>query len=100
MLQRRREIGVRMALGASRTSVFAPRGRSGIAPGIIGIGLGFAGALVAVRLLRTMLFGVTVTDPATFAGVAVVLTASALLASFVPAQRACSLDPLRTLTEE
>jgi ABC-type antimicrobial peptide transport system permease subunit len=100
VLQRRREIGVRMALGASRSSVLRLVVGQGSRLALVGIALGFAGALSVVRLLRTMLFGVTVTDPPTFGIVALVLAAAALLASFVPAQRACRLDPLKTLREE
>jgi len=98
--QRTREIGVRMALGAERRSVYALiLGETGrlTAGGVL---LGVAGSLAAAVLLRTLLFGVSPWDPATLIAVAVVLSGSALLASYVPARRAASVNPVEALRTE
>jgi macrolide transport system ATP-binding/permease protein len=95
--QRTREIGVRMALGAQRTSVYqlvlSEAGRLTA----IGIALGLAGAIAGAMLMRGLLFGVSSWDVPTLAGVAILLGASALLASYIPARRAARVDPIVAL---
>ncbi len=98
--QRTREIGVRMALGAERGVVYRlVLGESGWLTGI-GIVLGTAGSLTAAVLLRTMLFGVHFWDVPTWVGVATLLGLSALLASYTPARRAASVNPIEALRTE
>jgi putative ABC transport system permease protein len=98
--QRTREIGVRMALGATRRDVWTLVARQGLAPVIVGLLAGLGGALLAGRLVRDLLFGVGTTDPRTFAAVAAVLLVSSVLACFVPARRAASIDPTVALRGE
>jgi predicted permease len=98
--QRRSEIGIRMALGASRSSVFTIVGRQvAIATGA-GVLFGCAAALVLTTYMETVLHGVRATDPLTFAAVPLVLFATALAGSFVPALRATRVDPVATLRAE
>lgn len=98
--QRTREIGVRLALGAARSTVLALILRQGmllVAAGMIG---GAAGSLATVRLLRSLLFETDVYDPVTFAIVPVVLLAASLAACYLPARRAAVVDPMITLRAE
>lgn len=98
--QRTREIGVRMALGAPRASVYGMILReAGLLTGV-GIVLGLAGSLGAAMLMRKLLFGVAAWDAGTLAGVAVVLAVFAMLASFLPARRAAGVDPAEALRTE
>ena len=98
--ERRREIGVRLALGARPTQVLAMVVRRGVALTTIGIVLGLAAAFALSRFLVTVLFGVRPVDPVTFASTAGVLLAAAVIASWVPARRAAKLDPVETLRTE
>jgi predicted permease len=98
--RRTREIGVRMALGASRADVMAMVLGQGIRTAAVGVAIGIAGALALTRLMQSMLFGVTANDPLTFAGAAIVLSAVALLACYVPARRAMRVDPMVALRHE
>jgi putative ABC transport system permease protein len=98
--QRARELGVRIALGADRTDVLRLVLRQGMSLAILGIGIGLAAALALTRLIESQLYGVTATDPATFALVAGVLAATALVANLIPAIRATRLDPAVVLREE
>ena len=98
--QRTGEIGLRMALGASGSDVFSLILRQGarlIIPGII---IGIAGAILVTRLLTSVLFEVTATDPSILIGVAFVLTVVGLLACYIPARRAARLDPMTALRQE
>jgi putative ABC transport system permease protein len=96
-LQRRQEIGIRMALGAQARDVIGRTMREGIVLAASGAAGGLAGGLLLTRLIRSMLFGVTTTDPLVFVGVPVLLLAIAALASLLPALRAAFADPLEVL---
>jgi putative ABC transport system permease protein len=96
-LQRRQEIGIRMALGAQARDVIGRTMREGIVLAASGAAGGVAGNLLLTRLIRSMLFGVTTTDPLVFVGVPVLLLAIAALASLLPALRAAFADPLEVL---
>jgi putative ABC transport system permease protein len=95
--QRTQEIGVRVALGAQRGDVMRLIVGHGALLGGIGIVIGLVGALAMTRFLRTLLFGVSPFDPVSFGSVAAVLTAIALLASYIPARRAAKVDPVEAL---
>lgn len=97
--QRRREIGIRMALGAERSAVRILVVRQGVTLAGVGVIIGLAGAAVLSGLLKSMVFGVRPGDPMTFAAVAVTLLGVALLASLVPAVRATRVDPVEALRE-
>jgi putative ABC transport system permease protein len=98
--QRRREIGIRMALGAERARVLRSVMGEGLQLAGIGLVAGLTGAVVLTRLMQTLLFGVRPGDPATLAGVAVLITAVAAAASLVPAVRATRVDPIVVLRDE
>ena len=98
--QRAREIGVRLALGAARRDVVALVLRQGFAMVAVGVALGFIGALLLTRLLRTLLFNVSPTDPLVFSGIVLLLALTSWIATYVPARRAAGLDPLVTLRNE
>jgi putative ABC transport system permease protein len=98
--QRLHEIGVRMALGAKRADVFRLVVEGGARLAFVGVAIGTVGALAATRVLGTLLYGVSPTDPQVFVAMAAVLLVTALVASYVPARRAASLDPVTALRKE
>jgi ABC-type antimicrobial peptide transport system permease subunit len=98
--ERTREIGVRSALGASRTDILAFVVREGMMLTGLGIATGVAGTVVATRAIGAMLFGVSRLDPVTYAGVIALLSAVALIACAVPAWRAARIDPATTLQSQ
>jgi len=98
--QRTNEIGIRMALGATGSNVLSLVLRRGLILAGSGLVVGLIGSFALTRLLTTMLFGVSATDPVTFVVVAVLLTTVALLATYIPARRAMKVDPLVALRYE
>ena len=98
--RRTREIGVRLALGAGRRAVFGLVVGQGMRLALIGGGIGLAGALVITRFLRTLLFGVRPTDPATFLLGTLILAVVALVACAIPARRAAGVEPATVLRSE
>jgi len=97
---RTREIGIRLALGAQRTDVLRMVVGQGAALAITGVALGLATSFALTRLMSSLLFGVSATDPLTFAGVAIVLLSVAVLAIFIPTARASKIDPVSALRYE
>ena len=98
--QRSRELGIRIALGASGANVMAHVLRPGIALAAGGVAIGLVASLALTRLIASLLFGVTPADPLTFAGVSAVLLGVAVLACVIPARRASRADPLVAMRSE
>jgi predicted permease len=98
--QRRREIGIRLALGAQAREIQRLFVRRGLVLAGIGIAVGMVGSAGFTRLMQSLLFGISPLDPITFAVVPIVLAAAAVLASYLPARRAVSVDPVETLRAE
>jgi putative ABC transport system permease protein len=98
--QRRREIGIRMAIGAATRDVVGMIMRQGLTLVLIGAAVGIGSALAVSQLLRGVLYGSRVVDPVTFVGVPLLLIGVAALASWLPARRASGVDPLEALRQE
>jgi putative ABC transport system permease protein len=98
--ERTREIGIRIALGAQRANVLGMVAKLGLKLTLIGVVVGIAMAVGLTRLIARFLFGVSATDPTTFAVVAIALAGVALLACYIPARRAIRVDPMVALRYE
>jgi putative ABC transport system permease protein len=98
--RRRRELGIRLALGATPARVQGLVLKESMVPVGLGLAVGAAGALAVTRVLQSLLFEVRPGDPATFTAVAVTLGVAALAASYVPARASARIDPVETIREE
>ncbi|MHC4565571.1 MAG: FtsX-like permease family protein, partial [Planctomycetota bacterium] len=98
--RRTHEIGIRTALGAERSDVFKLVVKKGLILIVVGLVIGVAGALTLSRVLASLLFGVSVTDPVTFVTVSVLLTVVGVVACYIPARRATKIDPMSALRYE
>jgi predicted lysophospholipase L1 biosynthesis ABC-type transport system permease subunit len=97
--RRTTEIGVRLALGASHSSVLRLIVTQGMRPVLVGVGAGLAGAFALSRLMTSFLFGVTPADPLTYAAAAVALTLAGALSCYLPARQTLAIDPVTALSE-
>ena len=97
---RSREIGIRRALGAQTSDVLRLVIVEGMSPALVGVAVGTIAALASAKIMSTLVFGVSASDPVTLAAVGTTLALVALIASLVPAYRAVRLDPVKTLRAE
>jgi ABC-type antimicrobial peptide transport system permease subunit len=95
--RRTQEVGIRRALGAQQTDILSPILGQGLALALAGVAIGIGGAFALTRVMKGLLFHVTATDPATFAGIAILFIVVALAASYIPAHRAARIDPMVAL---
>jgi putative ABC transport system permease protein len=98
--RRKNEIGIRMALGAQRSDVLKMTVGQGLRLVLTGVAIGLAAAFILTRVMSTLLFGVSPTDPLTFVSISIVLVGVAVLASYIPALRATRVDPMFALRYE
>ena len=98
--QRKRELGIRIALGARAADVLGLIVMQGLKPTLIGTAVGLVAAFAVTRLLREMLFGIRPVDPLTFAAMTLLLVCISVVACFLPARRATKVDPLIALRNE
>lgn len=98
--RRTREIGVRMAIGAERTSVVGLVVKQGVRPAAVGLGIGVGASLIASRLIESQLTGISPLDPPTYLVVPAILAGVSLLATWIPARRAARIDPVRAIRVE
>jgi ABC-type antimicrobial peptide transport system permease subunit len=95
-----REIGIRIALGATQSGILNLVLRQGLTVALIGVAIGLAGAFALTRFMHSLLYGVRGTDPLTFGVISLMLAAIAMLASYIPARRAARIDPITSLRSE
>jgi len=100
VVQRTREMGIRLALGAEPGAIAGMIVKNGLSLAGVGVGIGLAAAFLLTRLMRSLLYGISPSDPTTFLGVPLLLIAMALLASYIPAHRAAKVDPMVALRYE
>ena len=100
VVQRTREIGIRLALGSSIRQAMVEIGRSGVMATVLGLAVGMGGAMVALRALKSFVYGIGTYDPLTLAGTCLVLGAVAMAATFLPTRRIARIDPAKILREE
>jgi ABC-type antimicrobial peptide transport system permease subunit len=98
--QRRREIGIRLALGAQQRELKTMFVRSGLTLASVGLGIGLVASLGVMRLMKSLLFGISPLDPLTYVAVPVILAVAAVLASYLPARRAAMVNPVEALKAE
>ena len=100
VVQRTREIGIRLALGSSMRQAMLQIGQAGICATVLGLSVGLAASLLALHAMKSFLYGIRATDPVTLAATAAVLAVAAATATFLPARRIARIDPAKTLREE
>lgn len=100
VVQRTREIGIRLALGSSIQQAMLEIGRSGVLATILGLAVGLGGSVVALRALKSFVYGIGAYDPLTLVGTSLVLGVVAMMATFLPTRRIARIDPAKILREE